>query len=73
MSGDVRISYYKISVSDDNAVYKQISDKESSGNTLDFEFTDLNGVKGRFVKVDVSGTSVGNWNSITELAVYQKK
>jgi len=73
MSGDVRISYYKISVSDDNAVYTQISDKESSGNTLDFEFTDLNGIKGRFVKVDVSGTSVGNWNSITELAVYQKK
>lgn len=73
MSGDVRTSYYKISVSEDNVVYTQIADKESSGKTLDFEFTDMNGIKGRFVRIDVTGTSEGSWSSITELAVYQKK
>lgn len=71
--GDQRTSKVVIEISDDNETYTELTTVRTSGKTSDYEAFDVQKTNARYVKFNFSGTSAGNWNSPTELAVGTKK
>lgn len=67
---DGRKQYFEILVSTDGINYTRVYTGESSGTTIDKEIFPITPSKCRYVKIDCNGTSVGTWNSLTEVAIY---
>lgn len=72
-NGNARCLYFKILLSKDGTNFEEVYDGQTSGQTNDLEQYDLGGKEARYVRVSCYGTSSGDWNSITELIVAQKK
>ena len=71
-SNDGRRQYFDISVSEDGENYRHIFTGETTGTTLEEEIFPIGEAKGRYVKIYCKGSSMGNWNSITECNIYGK-
>lgn len=69
-TNDGRMQYFNIAVSEDGKNYKKVYSGNSSGTILDKEIFPFVPAKCRYVKLECNGTTVGEWNSITEIAVY---
>ena len=69
-TNDGRQQYFDVLVSEDGENYTQVYSGESSGTTLEEEIFPIPETRGRYVKIYCKGTSVGNWNSLTECTLY---
>ncbi len=69
--GNERITYYDIYVSEDGENFEKVLTDSSSGNSLDYEYIAI-AKEARYIKAVFAGTSVGDWNSITEVKVLGK-
>lgn len=67
--GNLRKGYYDIYVSENGSDWKFITSGETSGTTLDIEYTKI-GHKCRYIKYMGYGNSTGTWNSLTEVKVF---
>jgi len=67
-SGNIRIAYFDLEVSD-GGDWHQVFSGASSGKTLDPETFTFTGVPGRFVRYVGHGNSSNAWNSVTEFQV----
>jgi F5/8 type C domain-containing protein len=65
--GDIRISNFVISVSNDGTSFTNVYSGKSSGTTLSFEHYNFAETQARFVRITVNGNSMNNWASITEM------
>ena len=71
-SGDIRQSYFEISVSTDGQQWKNvIVEGESSGKTTDFEYFELGNEKARYIRYIGQQNSVSHWNSIIDMKIYE--
>ena len=67
-SGDSRISYFDIELSNDNKTFRKIlSDQHSSGKTNEMERYKFPVQNARYIRLVCNGNSANDWNSITEL------
>ena len=71
--GTARSTYFDIEVSADRKNWETISASESSGTSDQFEYFDLKGTEARYIRLSCFGTSKDQWNSISEVKVYQGK
>lgn len=69
-TNDGRQQYFDVLVSDDGEKYTQVYSGETTGTTLEEEIFPIPETRGRYVKIYCKGTSVGNWNSLTECTLY---
>lgn len=68
--GNRRNAYFEIELSeDDNTYTKVFVNGESSGTTTELERYNFADTPARYVKIIFNGTSLGDWNSITEARV----
>lgn len=70
VSQDGRRQYFDVYVSEDGENWNFCYSGETSGETLEKEIFPITPQLGRYIKIDCKGTSVGNWNSVTEFAAY---
>jgi hypothetical protein len=69
--GNMRENAFTVSVSDDGSVFKNVIERESSGNASGLEKYSLpSGTEGKVVRITVNGNSENNWTSITEIALF---
>jgi len=69
-SADKRTYTFSIYVSDDNKEYTPVAiNISSTTKTKDMEKFDLNGAKGKYIKIVGHGNSQNEWNNITELVL----
>lgn len=73
LEGNSRIAYIDVQISKDAQEWTTIFSGDSSGRTLQEEYFPADGQSVRYVRVRLHGTSIGTWNSITEIGVYQQK
>lgn len=71
-SGKSRDSYYDIQISEDGVNYTTVFSGSTSGITDDYEVFNMP-LKFRYFKLVGHGSSVGLWNSPTEIAVLRRK
>ncbi len=71
MNGTVRVSKYKLWISNDGENWELIFDGGSSGTTDAVELSPHIGKSVRYVKLEGFGNSVNMWNSVTEIAAYK--
>jgi M6 family metalloprotease-like protein len=69
--GNRRTSRFDIQLSTDRAGWMTVCSGSSSGRTLDLEAYAFADMTARYVRIVGHGSSQGNWNSITEVAVYE--
>lgn len=70
-SRDGRQQYFDVYVSEDGENWTNcLNGGQTTGTTLEVEVFPITPAKGKFIKLDCRGTSVGNWNSITEFTVF---
>jgi hypothetical protein len=67
--GDTRVYSFKIAVSKDNKVFKEILNAKSSGKTASPESYDLPDTSGRIIKLTVTANTENNYASIKEIRV----
>ena len=68
---DNRKMKYEIYASEDNQEYRLVSDNlKSSGVVSDWEYTQFTPVKARYIKLTCHGADISNYNSLTEVRVY---
>ena len=65
-----RKQYFEILLSEDGRNYKKVYAGETSGTTLEEEIFKFTPTNARYIRIQCNGTSVGNWNSITECSIY---
>lgn len=70
-SNDGRRQFFEVWVSEDGENYTQVLVDETSGTTLESEIFEIEKSNCRFIKIQCNGTSVGEWNSITEFSAYE--
>jgi hypothetical protein len=69
--GDMRQNVFTVSVSDDGSIFKNVTERKSSGTATGLEKYSLPpGTEGKFVRITVNGNSENNWASITEIALF---
>jgi hypothetical protein len=69
--GNMRENAFTVSVSDDGSIFKNVIERESSGNASGLEKYSLpSGTEGKVVRITVNGNSENNWTSITEIALF---
>jgi F5/8 type C domain-containing protein len=69
--GNQRMYGFQISASTDGSSFKKLLTTSSSGNTLNSEkYTDIPPTDARYVRVTVTGNTVNNFASITELDIF---
>lgn len=73
LEGTKRKQIFNIEVSEDGKNYTKVYDNMSSGTTDDCEYYNVSGARGKYVRINCFGTSIGNWNSIKEIYVYKNK
>ena len=70
-AGNQRKLIFDIEVSSDGENFIPVTDRIlTSGKTTDYEYTTFRTVKARYVRVNCHGTSINQYNSITEMALY---
>ncbi|MEH1168699.1 polysaccharide lyase family 7 protein [Micromonospora sp. CPCC 205539] len=70
-SGDIRRSTFQVQASTDASSWTTIvSQRQSSGTTLQLETYDVNDRAARYVRVVGYGNTSNDWNSITEARIY---
>ena len=67
---DGRRQFFEVQVSEDGENYTTVFDGETSGTTLEEEMFEITRSKARYIRFRCKETSVGEWNSITELSIY---
>lgn len=72
MNGHIRTSKIVVEVSNDGKEFKKVFEGVSSGMTEEMEPYFFDGVKARYIRVNLFGTSQGSWNSITEAKIIKK-
>lgn len=70
-NGDTRRQYFDVLVSNDGENYTQIFSDETSGTRTDEEIFQIPSSDCRYVKIQCKGSSVSDWNSITECGIYE--
>ncbi|MGD1837287.1 MAG: discoidin domain-containing protein, partial [Nitrososphaeraceae archaeon] len=70
--GDERHMDFIISSSLDGTSFNQIYSGKSSGTSTDSEIYDIPDVKARYLKITVTGNSMNDWASISEIDVFGK-
>ena len=73
LEGSKRSMTFNIEVSEDGKTYKRVYSNMTSGMTDDQEYYNVSGARGKYVRINCFGTTVGNWNSIKEIYVYKDK
>lgn len=68
--GDERMYNFQISASSDGSTFKKLETTASSGTTLNSEKYTIPLTDARFVRVTVTGNTVNNFASITELDIF---
>jgi len=71
--GDVRKLDFLISVSSDGNDYRQIFSSRSTGDTPELELYDIPDTTAKFVRITVTGNSLNNWSSISEIKIFGKE
>jgi hypothetical protein len=71
--GDLRKLDFLISVSSDGNDYRQIFSARSSGDTSELEMYDIPDTTAKFVRITVTGNSMNNWSSISEINLFGKE
>ncbi len=71
-NGNARKQYFDIYTSKDGVDFEKVYSGETSGTTVQNEVFAIKARDARFVKIACKGTSVGDWNSITEAKIYGK-
>ncbi|MEM9682689.1 MAG: polysaccharide lyase family 7 protein, partial [Pseudomonadota bacterium] len=67
--GDERATKFNVEVSLDGTVFTSlIEDRQSGGQTVDFEDYAFEPMQARYVRVNANGNTSNDWNSITEVA-----
>ncbi len=67
--GDTRKSTFSVETSTDGETYVEtIAQRQTAGDTLDFERFEAGGVDAQFVRLTGVGNESNNWNSIVEIA-----
>ncbi len=69
-SGDARVAYFDIEVSEDGNIWQNVFSGQSSGKTSNLEIYPTGNVKARYVKITGHGNSTNKWNSISEVLIY---
>ena len=70
-NGDARSQFFTLQVSEDGENFTTVYDNiQSSGTTNLPERYELNGINAKYIKLICYKTTVGDWNSITEMYVY---
>lgn len=69
-TNDGRQQYFRILLSENGTDYTEVFAGSSTGTTLEKELFPFDTANVRYIKVECAGTSVGNWNSITEFCAY---
>jgi M6 family metalloprotease-like protein len=69
--GDRRTSRFDIELSTNRADWMTVCSESSRGRTLDLETYAFADVTARYVRIVGHGSSQSNWNSITEVAIYE--
>ena len=73
-SGDKRVTYFEVEVSDDKENWTKVFDGQSSGTSLEYEYFDIGSQKARYLKIIGNGTNTRDpWLSVTELRTFGKK
>lgn len=67
---DGRRQFFEVHVSEDGENFTNVFDGETSGTTLEEELFEITRSKARYIRFRCKETSVGEWNSITELSIY---
>ncbi|MDR4511253.1 MAG: discoidin domain-containing protein [Nitrososphaeraceae archaeon] len=79
---DIGIAWYKghlrnldfaVSVSSDGSDYRQIFTNRSSGETSKLEVYDIPDTTAKFVRITVTGNSMNNWSSISDISIFGKQ
>lgn len=73
LDGSKRSLIFNIEVSEDGKNYTKVYDNMTSGTTEDQEYYNVSGARGKYVRINCFGTTLGNWNSIKEIYVYKNK
>ncbi len=68
--GNERKLFYEICVSDDGENWETIFDGEDSGTSLYPTIHELGGKTYQYFRINCKGTTMGTWNSITEVRFY---
>lgn len=70
MSGNIRKTIYDLAVSEDGESWETLVRTKSTGETLDYEYTDLNRVVARYVRIFGYGNTLSHFTSITEVKLF---
>ena len=68
--GNTRSYEFTYWISSDNSSWTYVQKKTSSGNTSDYETFDLTNNSSRYIRFKFQGSSVDNWNNVSELKVF---
>ena len=69
--GDSRKANFSIAASSNGSEFESVvSERQSSGATLDFESYRLNALQAQYIRITGNGNEANNWNSIVEASVY---
>jgi hypothetical protein len=70
--GDQRMAAFDIEVSSDGIDWSQVYSGQSNGTTLNLQSYDFNDLTARYVRIVGHGNTENDWNSITEVEIYDR-
>lgn len=68
---DGRVINYGVSVSADNTNWTSVFNGTSVANGATWEFPKVDGKVARYIRINVNGSSTGDWASVADVAVFQ--
>ena len=68
---DGRVINYGVQVSSDNTNWTSVFNGTSVANGATWEFPKVDGKVARYIRINVNGSSTGDWASVADVAVFQ--